>query len=176
MSLFGSAAPGFDEPLGMLRACHERILRQCDTLVKLAAHIRAHGVDNDARVAATQVHRYFSTAGQHHHADEEEDLFPLLQAHPELQAILAGLQDDHRAMEAAWAALAPLLADPASLADVGDLAQRAESFRALYTRHIDVENNRLLPQAATLLSADQLARLGACMARRRGVELEQAAQ
>ncbi len=176
MSLFGSAAPGFDQPLGMLQACHERILRQCDTLVKLAAHIKSHGVDNDARTAAAQVHRYFSTAGQHHHADEEEDLFPLLRGNGELAALIAGLQQDHQAMEKEWAALEPLLAAPQSLATQPEFGQRAQAFRTLYARHIDTENNRLLPQAATLLSTDQLRQLGACMARRRGVGLDQAAE
>ncbi len=174
MSLFGSAAPGFDQPLGMLRACHERILRQCDTLVKLAAHVKSHGVDDDARSAAAQVHRYFSTAGQHHHADEEDDLFPLLRVSDELAEVIARLQQDHKAMEKAWAALEPLLSAPQSLAKEPDLAQRAEAFRALYARHIDMENNRLLPQAGTMLSGDQVARLGASMARRRGVDLDQA--
>lgn len=158
----------------MLRACHERILRQCDTLVKLAAHIESHGVDEDARTAAAQVHRYFSTAGQHHHADEEEDLFPLLRDNAELADVIAGLQQDHQTMEKEWVALEPLLAAPQSLATQPDLARRVEAFRALYARHIDTENNRLLPQAATLLSAGQVARLGACMARRRGVDLDQA--
>ncbi len=176
MSLFGSAAPGFDEPLGMLQACHQRILRQCDTLVTLAAHIKSHGVDDDARAAAAQVHRYFSTAGQHHHADEEEDLFPLLRGNGELAALIATLREDHRAMERQWAAFEPLLANPQDLAALPDLTQRAEAFRALYARHIDMENNRLLPQAGEVLSADQVARLGACMARRRGVDLDQSAE
>jgi hemerythrin-like domain-containing protein len=176
MNLFGSAAPGFDQPLGMLRACHERILRQCDTLVKLAAHIKTHGVDDDATTAAAQVHRYFSPAGQHHHADEEEDLFPLLRANGELAALIAGLQQDHQAMEKEWAALEPLLAKPQSLAMLPDFAQRAQAFRALYARHIDMENDRLLPLAGAFLSADQLAGLGACMARRRGVDLDEAAE
>lgn len=173
MNIFGNAAPGFDQPLGMLRACHERILRHCDTLIKLAAHIQTHGVDDDAKAAATQVHRYFSTAGQHHHADEEQDLFPLLRDNSELATLIAGLQADHQAMEKAWAELEPLLASPQSLATQPDLAQRAETFRTLYARHIDKENTHLLPRATVLLSADQVARLGACMARRRGVELDQ---
>lgn len=171
MSLFGSAAPGFDQPLGMLRACHERILRQCDTLVKLAAHIENNGVDDDARAAAAQVHRYFSTAGRHHHADEEEDLFPLLRGSGKLAEVIARLQQDHQTMEKEWTALEPLLATPQSLAGVADLAARMRAFQALYQQHIALENDQLLPQAAQLLSPPQIATIGARMAARRGVIL-----
>jgi hypothetical protein len=33
----------------MLRACHERIQRQCATLAKLAAHLRSDGLTEAAR-------------------------------------------------------------------------------------------------------------------------------
>ncbi|HEX5338277.1 MAG TPA: hemerythrin domain-containing protein, partial [Gallionella sp.] len=66
------AAPSFDHPLGMLHACHGKILRQCDTLTKLAAHLSRNGCDEQARQAAQGILRYFDTAGQFHHQDEEE--------------------------------------------------------------------------------------------------------
>lgn len=55
-----------------------RIEAQCETLKKLAFHLRDHGNDEQARQAAAYVLRYFDTAGMHHHRDEEEDLFPAL--------------------------------------------------------------------------------------------------
>ena len=44
-------APSFDDPLGMLRACHGRIERQLLTLGRLVRHLPEHGADADARAA-----------------------------------------------------------------------------------------------------------------------------
>ncbi len=57
------AAPSFDHPLEMLHACHDKILRQCDTLKKLAAHLPGNGCDQQARQAAQGILRYFDSAG-----------------------------------------------------------------------------------------------------------------
>src|SRR5689334_1951600 len=78
MDPFAAPAPGFDEPLEMLAACHERIEAQLRTLEKLVEHLSqncaangaAHGADNSARDAAARVMRYFDTAGVEHHRDE----------------------------------------------------------------------------------------------------------
>ena len=37
------AAPSFDDPLGMLSACHRRIERQLATLARLQRHLPEHG-------------------------------------------------------------------------------------------------------------------------------------
>jgi hemerythrin-like domain-containing protein len=163
---FGSVAPGFDDPLGMLRACHERILRHCDTLIRVAEHVAQHGVDEEVRRACARVHQYFSTSGQYHHEDEERDLFPLL---PSLAGLIGDLHRDHEAMEQQWRRLEPLLAQPERIASTPDFAQQAQKFLSLYTPHIARENTELLPQAAKLLTGPQVLALGAAMARRRGV-------
>ena len=74
------ALAGFDEPIEMLKACHERIERQLSTLERLLPHLAANGCDGEARQAAANILRYFNEAGPHHHADEEQDLFPFLLA------------------------------------------------------------------------------------------------
>jgi len=164
-------APGFDQPLALLRACHERIQRQCATLDKLVAHLRTHGLDAEARRAAAEVHRYFTTAGRHHHADEEQDLFPLLRGDPSLALLLAGLESDHRRMESLWSQLEPLLAAPDTITDIDALAARVRDFAALYAAHIERENSELLPRAEQLISGPLLAVIGERMARRRGATL-----
>ena len=47
--------PDFDDPLGVLRACHERMLSHCDMLQKLPEHVAANGVDEEARSAINRV-------------------------------------------------------------------------------------------------------------------------
>jgi hypothetical protein len=80
LTLPGHSAPavGFEVPLEMLAACHGRVQHQCETLLRLVAHLQAHGADRPAQEAASAVMRYFDTAARHHHEDEEQDLFPAL--------------------------------------------------------------------------------------------------
>jgi hemerythrin-like domain-containing protein len=162
-------APGFDEPLAMLRACHERIQRQCATLAKLVAHLRHDGLTEDARRAAVDIHRYFSSAGRQHHADEEQDLFPVLRAEPDLAGLLDALARDHAEMDSLWQHLEPLLAAPDTIHDLDAFARLAGEFNALYRQHIAHENSELLTQAEQLLNVEQQRELGARMAARRGV-------
>jgi hemerythrin-like domain-containing protein len=164
-------APGFDDPLAMLRACHERIQRQCATLAKLVAHLRNNGLTDDARQAATDIYRYFSSAGRQHHADEEQDLFPLLRTEPTLVGLLDTLAHEHVDMESLWQLLEPLLAAPDTIHDLDAFAHLATEFNALYRQHIARENSELLPQAEQLLSAKQQRELGARIATRRGISL-----
>lgn len=169
--LLGTAAPTFDDPLEMLQACHGRITAQCDTLQRLVAHLQTAGNDEPAAQAARAILRYFDTAGQYHHQDEEQDLFPALLASGDktAAACIACLLDEHKDMEQAWRALRPLLVaiaeDSANTLD----AEVVAHFIDCYARHIKFENGQLLPLAIKLLDTAQLQRLGRCMATRRGV-------
>ncbi|MDA8363160.1 MAG: hemerythrin domain-containing protein [Gammaproteobacteria bacterium] len=168
--LFPQTAPGFDHPLGMLQACHARILRQCDTLVRVAQHLRAVGVTDEARDAAHRAHRYFSTSGKHHHEDEEQDLFPaLLTVRPELAGTILELRNEHREMEHLWIRIEPSLANIGSVTDFAAFAHDIAEFRAAYISHIERENAKILPAAEVALSAGQISELGKRMAYRRGV-------
>ena len=171
LSMLPTPAPGFDQPLALLRACHERIQRQCATLDKFVVHLRAHGLDTEARQAAAEVHRYFSTAGRHHHEDEEQDVFPLLRGEVTLAPLIAALEADHQRMENLWSQLQPLLAAPDTIRDIEPLATLVGNFNSLYAAHIERENSELLPRAEQLLTGPLLAVIGARMARRRGVTL-----
>lgn len=170
MSLLPEAAPDFNDPLGLLRACHDRILSHCCTLVRLAEHIHRNGVDEQARTAMAGILRYFSTAGGHHHADEEEDLFPMLRGKDEgLDALMDDLLAQHRSMDRLWEELAPLLEEPDKVEDAGDFERRVDAFVKAYRQHVVTENTRLLPAAESLLGPSECRNLGRNMAARRGV-------
>lgn len=168
MSLLGQPAPDFSDPLGMLAACHGRMLGFCDLLERLPAWIEANGIDDEACAASRRVIRYFSTAGQLHHQDEEEDLFPLLVDDAGLSGLIERLRDEHRTLDSAWQTLAPQLDD---LLDrrckLPVLSAAIDTFCNGYRAHLRIENQQLLPKARTLLDAGQLAALGKCMAARR---------
>jgi hemerythrin-like domain-containing protein len=170
-SLLGTAAPGFDRPLDVLEACHDRIARQCDTLEKLLAHLPTHGADDQARQAAHAVTTYFDTPAVHHHDDEERNLFPLLElaGAPGACDLVETLTLEHDELALLWRQLRPDLQQieqgMALLLDEG-LVRR---FIALYRSHLEFENTQVLPLARQLLGSAEIERLGRAMAARRGV-------
>lgn len=165
---------GVEAPLETLSACHARIRLQCAKLRRLVPHLVAHGTNKGARTAAANVMRYFDTSTKHHHADEEEDLFPALiesMAGSDavcLREMIAELKADHRALEVAWRRLRRVLERIAAGEPVPLAADDVEALVDLYERHIEREEKELLPMAARLLSADDLARIGHTMRERRG--------
>jgi hemerythrin-like domain-containing protein len=165
--------PSWDEPVDMLAACHERIFAQCDTLLRLVDHVAIHGADPAAREAAVGILRYFDTAGEHHHRDEEEDLFPALRKVPgshalEIEALLAALLMEHGRMRQAWQnQLRPAL-EQVSLGQGAISATMAQTFVGLYRAHIDREERELLPLARKILGEEELREMGQRMAGRRG--------
>lgn len=172
----GKTAPGFDDPLGLLRACHERITERLDILERLPGHLLANGADAGARSAAQRILQYFDRAAPHHHEDEEQDLFPMLRAarqregaDPRLTTWLDRLSAEHRDLERGWKDLRPRLV---ALAQGGggeapDLA--CPDLIDAYRRHIALENDHLLPVAEYLLTAAETGRLAAAMQARRGI-------
>ncbi|HNE39671.1 MAG TPA: hemerythrin domain-containing protein [Accumulibacter sp.] len=160
----------------MLSACHDRIETQCATLRRLVPHLLVHGVDEEARAAATRIIRYFDTSALHHHADEEDDLFPaLIESMAGSDAIclrdmIDGLTADHRALAACWRHLRAILERIAAGERVPLLFDDVEALAVRYERHIEREEKELLPMAARLLSDDDLARIGRAMRARRGID------
>ena len=162
--------PDFDDPLGVLRACHERMLAQCNTLQGLVTHIAHNGVDDEARSAIGNVIHYFTTSALHHHQDEEQDLFPLLNRQSlKLAEIIHRLKQEHGSLTQLWEQLLQDLNKPAALAENVEFKSHVEQFCSAYREHIDYENRELLDMAQHILSHQQLEDIGRAMARRRGV-------
>ena len=168
-------APGFDQPIAVLKHCHDRIRKQLATLEKLLAHLPAHGADQGAREAAAAVLKYFDKAAHVHHEDEEHDLVPMLQAVAQgedadvLAALVPGILQDHAEMDAMWQGLHPQLGAIAagSAAALADGAVR--HFVQRYTAHMEREEANIAPMAKRLFSPAQMAQLGRAMQQRRGL-------
>jgi len=170
------APAGFDEPLEMLLGCHRRIEKQLETVKRLRAHLDTRPVDAEATVAAQNVLRYFESAAVNHHADEEHDLFPLLEARiddpGERQRFVAfreRLEADHRTIEGAWQRLRK------PLEGIAEGLQRTlppadvQAFVEAYANHILVEETTLKEFFDRWLGDDDRRTLGLSMAARRGV-------
>lgn len=171
--------PGFDQPIAVLKHCHDRIRKQIATMQRLLPHLPLHGADIDAQQAAKSILQYFNKAAHNHHADEENDLMPMLQmtAQGDDAVLLAQLVplilQEHQQMDATWQVLdlqLQAIAAGAS-AGVGDLLseQDVSHFAALYAGHMQKEETHIAPMAMRLFSAAQMAQLGEAMRLRRAI-------
>lgn len=169
--LTNEPAPDFSDPLGLLMACHKRMLAHCDTLDRIGERLASSGVDQDVRDAARQVYRYFATAAKLHHQDEEQDLFPMLvRTSLKIAETIHHLKQDHQRMETLWQELEPLLTGIEKIESPAQFTITATEFAQLYRSHIERENEFILSTAQHLLSAQQLNKLGRAMADRRQVK------
>jgi len=167
--------PDFSQPLDALRACHQRIRLQCDTLRRLVLHMQEHGCDEQARQAAVAVMRYFETAARLHHEDEEDDLLPrmmsaaTLSRGSRLTRLVADIANEHRQMDRDWTEMRAALQEISAGANIPLNSLNVDHFVKLYHAHIVMEEANVYPLAEMLLGKEDLAEIGAAMAQRRGI-------
>jgi len=172
--LFDSV-PGFDQPIAVLKHCHDKIRKQLTTLQNLLGHLGQNGNTPEAQQAAKAVLQYFNKAAHLHHDDEEQDLMPMLQvtATGEDAALLATLVPeilaDHQRMDQAWLTLRPELDAIAAGTDSQLSHDGVRDYVAAYQAHMTKEEGQLAPMAKRLFSAQQMEQLGTAMQRRRGI-------
>ncbi|UXH76500.1 hemerythrin domain-containing protein [Roseateles amylovorans] len=167
--LYSGPGVGFEAPMAMLAACHDRVRRTLDLIVRLQSHLAAQGVTDQARSAATDILRYFDIAGPSHHEDEARHVLPRLRESglPDLQALADRLHDDHDAMQQDWQLLRNTLI---AIRDGGtpvwptDLAHR---YVSRYRAHLALEEQVAFPAASHGLDAADEAAMGREMAQRR---------
>ncbi len=182
---FRSPAAGFDQPLEMWHACHERVARMTSLLARLHDYLATHPLDENAGVTATSVRRYFDEAAPRHHEDEEIDLFPMVLRRLDaaddaargarVAAAIERLQRDHEDMGVLWIHLREQLVriehGRAPAIEPAVVAQFIEHYRS----HIALEEAEVGVAARELLTAADLRRLGGAMAARRGVNWDEIA-
>ena len=163
-----AVSPHIDDPMALLRACHEKVVRFTDLAQRLLVHTRTRGADTQAREAAQSVLRYFTLAAPLHHADEEEDLFVALRAldRPALNARLDALEAEHEALAEHWAGVQPWLQDLAEGRQPAAAEPDVDAFAEFYRAHAQAEEAEVYPHAAAL-SPHTLAAIAARMVARR---------
>ena len=168
-------APDFDQPIAVLKHCHDRIRKQLATLDKLLAHLPEFGADEQARQAASAVLKYFEKAAHLHHDDEEQDLIPMLRAVAQcedaatLQALAPVILQDHKDMDAIWQDLHEQLTAIAEGQSTVLSASAVQRFSQRYSAHMEREEGTMAPMALRLFSPEQMAQLGKAMQARRGI-------
>ena len=175
MNALPDSAPGFDQPIAVLKHCHDRIRKQLQTLEKLLPHLATHGADEQARQAAAAVIKYFDKAAHLHHEDEEQNLLPMLEgcATGDDAALLAqlapGILDEHSQMEAMWQGLHEQLRAIADGSDASLRESDVRHFADMYSAHMEREEGHIAPMAKRLFSPEQMTTLGQAMQMRRGI-------
>jgi pyridoxamine 5'-phosphate oxidase len=173
-------APDFDQPIAVLKHCHDRIRKQLTTLERLLSHLPEFGADEQARQAAGAVLKYFEKAAHLHHDDEEQDLIPMLRAVAQgedaatLQALAPVILQDHKDMDALWQDLHEQLTAIAEGQGTMLSASAVQRFSQRYAAHMEREESTMAPMALRLFSPEQMAQLGQAMQHRRGIGTEAA--
>jgi len=165
-------APDFDNPLGLIKACHERILFHCDLLEKIMRYLAENETDKEAIDAIQRVSRYFNTAGKLHHQDEEVDVFPrLIRDSVKLADIVNTLRQDHTNLDTLWHSISAALEKPGAInpEQLIELTKIITEFCNLNRKHLQVEEEELLTIATHLISNDDLKAIGQSMKDRRNL-------
>ena len=175
---FYAPTAGFGQPLALVDACHERVRRMAELLIRLLEHLREHGADKRAAISARAICDYFSSSWARHFQDEELDLFPRVRARlrerqgPQAQRILEAimtLTEQHRDFLPLWKQIEPTLraVQERTAHQLSETTVRA--FVEAYRSHLQIEEDVLAPAYVKLLTPEDLRQIGAAMAARRGV-------
>jgi len=175
----GPRAEDFRDPIASFYGAHERLRRICESLVRLGENPAAAEA---AEIAAAALD-FLQIELPLHRADEEDDLFPLLEErsprpaageHDELLSALEVLRREHRDdVEQGRSLLAPLGVIAAGQAprDPEMFSHYLRAFVRLQRGHIAMENSLVLPAAFERLTPEDLAWMTKRMAARRGLRV-----
>lgn len=177
MDVLYASIPGFDQPIAVLKHCHDRIRKQLNTLGKLQAYLaeREGVVDEQAQSAAQAVLNYFQKAAPLHHEDEEIDLFPAMRAAipaddaAVLAQLLTQILAQHEQMAQLWQDLERPLLQIAAKQNTQLSEAEIQVFTQVYASHMQIEEAQIAVMAERYLSVQQMAQLSASMRARRGI-------
>src|SRR6266568_2115988 len=169
----------FHNPLGMLSDCHRRIARFLEALINVAEQPRGRDLNAEQREALETSLKYFREGAPKHTSDEEDSLFPRVRTRAGGQsgkrfALMTVLHSDHIVVEERHNAVDKLgrtwLRDGQLTAEeTQHLLDLLHGLRETYQEHIEIEETKLFPFAAKILTAVDLEEIGKEMARRRGL-------
>jgi hemerythrin-like domain-containing protein len=171
----------FHDPLGMLSDCHRRIARFLETLINVAEQVNGGALNEQQHEALETALKYFREAAPKHTADEEDSLFPRLRiramATGKRLGLMTILHSDHVAVVSRhdavddlgrkWLSNGQLTNDEAPR-----LLDLLHGLRETYQEHIEIEETKLFPFAAKILTPRDLQEMGKEMAQRRGLVLK----
>lgn len=162
------------DPIDSLLAFHRRQERHLAALGRLPMHLESSGVDVETSATAAGLLRCFGAATALHHAEEEQEMMPILErriatagAREAFRETRERLEADHREMQLLWRSLRrPLQALAEGVAralPIDDI----QYFRAVCSTHISAEEGTVhLLALRHLLPGDRTALAQRIRARR----------
>lgn len=180
----GPLAPSFEDPIGVLKACHRRIEQRLQMLERVCEILQGNdrAKKREAVQALGPVVAYFTSGGVKHTEDEEESLFPRMRRRlpggDGAVAVLKSLEAQHREGESFVRELIFVVTALAQetmgfrLTDVERLESVTVGMGTHYRLHIKVEDEIVFPRALKVLKDSELAQVGEEMTQRRGVKIE----
>jgi hemerythrin-like domain-containing protein len=162
-------AADFSDALRVIRDYHTHFLGLCEGLAQLVEQIELQAISRDFGMQARQLRHDFVIAFALHHHDEEHTVFPCAKNAPlhRLDEILRQLETEHLEINLVWSWLMPLLQDTGQIHDYTQFSHVLRQFVQLLHRHINREEQDLLPEIEQLLTLEQRQRIGASMQRNR---------
>jgi hemerythrin-like domain-containing protein len=162
-----------EDAITLLLGCHDRIRHFTEVADRLNLNERSPAADR--KQAASTVLRYYEIALPLHEADENDSIYPRLQrALPpgELADANQAMIDQHTEIDALVAQLLPMwrtiAADPAQQEKLSAaLGNRVQRLKQLWTSHLRLEEEVVIPAMRRFLSQQDLAAIEAEMRARR---------
>jgi hemerythrin-like domain-containing protein len=166
---YSEPAVDFSDALLVIRGYHAHFLTLCEGLAQIIEQIELQTVSRDFGTYARQLRHEFMAAFALHHHDEEHTLFPCVKhtSRHRLDEIMQQLETEHLEIDLVWSWLMPLLQDTEQVHDYDQFNHALRQFVQLLQRHIDNEEQALLPVIEQLLTPEQRQRIGASMQRDR---------
>jgi len=129
---------------------HRQVMQMLAQLTQLLDQVQASGIDDSARLLATQICQFFDDTARAHHAAEEQLVFPSLldSGDAELVQHVRRLQQDHGWLEEDRLELGPHLqavGQGQGWYDLDVLRSAVPVFTDLYRDHIALEETIVYP-------------------------------
>jgi len=171
----GQKSPDFSNPTALMSDCHRRIEMFLSGLRKVGDG--GDELSPESTHALDAALRYFREAAPKHTKDEEESLFPRMRKREsaEMASVMAQmdrLERDHQVAQALhdeveqigkrWLRQATI-----NCAERQRFRNAVGKLEEIYREHIELEDQKVFPLAARVLSADEQREVGLEMARRR---------
>ena len=169
----------FSHPMTLLKSCHEKILYFSTALLTLSEKLQQEGWNEQSKISAEQIRRYFNIAAPEHHKDEELHLFPAIIAldpglqNPDIKAqlnLINQMVKEHVETDALWDKLDQML-EGQSKNTLDDLNALAIQFATNLSQHAETENNEIFPFAEQHIDDATFKKMGKAIAKRRGIKL-----
>lgn len=169
LSLNVQAAPTWDNPIDMLYACHGKVKRFCQQLLLLPDYLEQYGLNEANYQAVWQIRQYFSQAAPLHHADEEDNFFPVLLHYvPTAQADVDELARQHHVLHENWDLLHQQLNQLLDKQRIQIDVDVIQQFTQGYAKHVAIEEP-LFDLGRQHIPLSEQKKIGKLMAKRRGL-------